>query len=312
MKNERTKKKEKIKKTENKKLIKQIIFSILIIILMIILIFLFNQVYNKLRRKKNFESDVASFSEKNEKTIFSINKIVFFSSCDSKNKTSSQTNFTIENLYAYTDIAIFLNNDSIQENKKTQNEEENTNTEENNVEINTEKSKEKNTAENTLKNVKITNIKFTKQPELGIGNLYYKNVNDFAKSEINENNKIKDELKFETTSASEANLSKPVLYNNCANPITLSYVNQNIKTDYTMTDTQNPITYNGKLLKRCGVSVKSINTSISFDIEIENNKNHKFRTTVYFDIPYENEDKSINDGSIVVENKTNFDFYRYE
>lgn len=312
MKNERTKKKEKIKKTENKKLIKQIIFSILIIILIIILIFLFNQVYNKLRRKKNFESDVASFSEKNEKTIFSINKIVFFSSCDSKNKTSSQTNFTIENLYAYTDIAIFLNNDSIQENKKTQNEEENTNTEENNVEIDTEKSKEKNTAENTLKNVKITNIKFTKQPELGIGNLYYKNVNDFAKSEINENNKIKDELKFETTSASEANLSKPVLYNNCANPITLSYVNQNIKTDYTMTDTQNPITYNGKLLKRCGVSVKSINTSISFDIEIENNKNHKFRTTVYFDIPYENEDKSINDGSIVVENKTNFDFYRYE
>ena len=312
MKNERTKKKEKIKKTENKKLIKQIIFSILIIILMIILIFLFNQVYNKLRRKKNFESDVASFSEKNEKTIFSINKIVFFSSCDSKNKTSSQTNFTIENLYAYTDIAIFLNNDSIQENKKTQNEEENTNTEENNVEIDTEKSKEKNTAENTLKNVKITNIKFTKQPELGIGNLYYKNVNDFAKSEINEKNKIKDELKFETTSASEANLSKPVLYNNCANPITLSYVNQNIKTDYTMTDTQNPITYNGKLLKRCGVSVKSINTSISFDIEIENNKNHKFRTTVYFDIPYENEDKSINDGSIVVENKTNFDFYRYE
>ena len=147
---------------------------------------------------------------------------------------------------------------------------------------------------------------------MGIGNLYYKNVNDFAKSEINENNKIKDELKFETTSASEANLSKPVLYNNCANPITLSYVNQNIKTDYTMTDTQNPITYNGKLLKRCGVSVKSINTSISFDIEIENNKNHKFRTTVYFDIPYENEDKSINDGSIVVENKTNFDFYRYE
>ena len=86
-------------------------------------------------------------------------------------------------------------------------------------------------------------------------------------------------------------LSKPVLYNNCANPITLSYVNQNIKTDYTMTDTQNPITYNGKLLKRCGVSVKAINTSISFDIEIENNKNQKFRTTIYFDIPYESEEK---------------------
>lgn len=270
-------------KRKNKKLVKQIIFIILIIVLIVILFFLFNHIYNQLRKKKEFENGILSFSEKNEETVFSINKIVFFSSCDSKNKTSSQTNFTIENLYAYTDIAIFIDNGQ--------------------KEI---------SSENTLKNVKITNIKFTKQPESGTGNLYYKNVNNFAKSEIDENNKIENELQFETTSEDEADLNKPVLYNNCANPITLSYVNQNIKTDYTMTDTQNPITYNGKLLKRCGVSVNSINTSISFDIEIQNNKKQKFRTTIYFDIPYEDEDKSINDGSIVVEKNMNFNFYRYE
>ncbi len=270
-------------KRKNKKLVKQIIFIILIIVLIVILFFLFNHIYNQLRKKKEFENEILSFSEKNEETVFSINKIVFFSSCDSKNKTSSQTNFTIENLYAYTDIAIFIDNGQ--------------------KEI---------SSENTLKNVKITNIKFTKQPESGTGNLYYKNVNNFAKSEIDENNKIENELQFETTSEDEVDLNKPVLYNNCANPITLSYVNQNIKTDYTMTDTQNPITYNGKLLKRCGVSVNSINTSISFDIEIQNNKKQKFRTTIYFDIPYEDEDKSINDGSIVVEKNMNFNFYRYE
>lgn len=270
-------------KRKNKKLVKQIIFIILIIVLIVILFFLFNHIYNQLRKKKEFENEILSFSEKNEETVFSINKIIFFSSCDSKNKTSSQTNFTIENLYAYTDIAIFIDNGQ--------------------KEI---------SSENTLKNVKITNIKFTKQPELGTGNLYYKNVNNFAKSEIDENNKIENELQFETTSEDEVDLSKPVLYNNCANPITLSYVNQNIKTDYTMTDTQNPITYNGKLLKRCGVSVNSINTSISFDIEIQNNKKQKFRTTIYFDIPYEDGDKSINDGRIVVEKNAKFNFYRYE
>lgn len=270
-------------KRKNKKLVKQIIFIILIIVLIVILFFLFNHIYNQLRKKKEFENEILSFSEKNEETVFSINKIVFFSSCDSKNKTSSQTNFTIENLYAYTDIAIFIDNGQ--------------------KEI---------SSENTLKNVKITNIKFTKQPESGTGNLYYKNVNNFAKSEIDENNKIENELQFETTSEDEVDLNKPVLYNNCANPITLSYVNQNIKTDYTMTDTQNPITYNGKLLKRCGVSVNSINTSISLDIEIQNNKKQKFRTTIYFDIPYEDEDKSIDDGSIVVEKNMNFNFYRYE
>ena len=83
---------------KNEKLIRQIIFCVLIIVLIIILIFLFNQVYNKLRRKKNFENDLTSFSNKNKETIFSIEKIIFFSSCDSKNKNTSKTNFTIENL----------------------------------------------------------------------------------------------------------------------------------------------------------------------------------------------------------------------
>ena len=263
--------------------IKRIIHIIIIIILIIILVFLFQKTYDKLLHKRTFENSIISFAEKNKETIFSINKIVFFSSCDSKNKTSSKTNFTIENLYAYTDIAIFINNNS-----------------------------EENTVENTLKNVKISNIKFTKETSVGKPNLYYKSVENFAKSEIDENNIINEELKFEITSEDEADFSKPVLFNNCANPITLSYINQNIKTDYTMTDTQNPITYNGKLLERCGVPIQSIETTISFDIEIENNKNQKFITTVYFEIPYENENKSIHDGNLTVKKDTNFKFYRYE
>lgn len=271
-------------KEKNKKLfIKRIIHVIIIIILISILVFLFQKIYNNLLHKKTFENSMISFAEKNKKTIFSINKIVFFSSCDSKNKTSSPTNFTIENLYTYTDMALFINNNS-----------------------------EENTTENTLKNVKISNIKFTKEPAVGNPNLYYKSINNFAKSELDEKNIIDKELEFEITSEDEADFSKPVLFNNCANPITISYINQNIKTDYTMTDTQNPITYNGKLLERCGISMQTIETSISFDIEIENNENQKFKTTVYFNIPYEDEEKSIYDGTITVKQDTNFNFYRYE
>lgn len=271
-------------KEKNKKIfIKRIIYVIITIILIVILVFLFQKTYDNLLHKKTFENSMISFAEKNKETIFSINKIVFFSSCDSKNKTSSPTNFTIENLYAYTDIALFINNNS-----------------------------EENTTENTLKNVKISNIKITKEPTLGKASLYYKSVENFAKSELNENNIIDTELEFEITSEDEADFSKPVLFNNCANPITICYINQNIKTDYTMTDTQNPITYNGKLLERCGVSIQSIETSISFDIEIENNENQKFITTVYLNIPYENEEESIYDGNITVKQDTKFNFYRYE
>ena len=178
--------KQKKEESKKRKLIKQILFSVLTIILIIILILLFKNVYNKLKSKKYFENDITSFSEKNKDTIFSINKIMFFSSCDSKNKTTSQTNFTIENLYAYTDIAIFIDNNTLTNKNEQINSE--SNSIENN-ETNIEEQKETLTAENTLKNVKITNIKFTKKPEIGNGNIYYKNVNNFAKSEINEKNK---------------------------------------------------------------------------------------------------------------------------
>lgn len=266
-----------------KEKIKKIITIIIIIFLIVILIFLFQNIYNKLLHKKTFENNIINFSEKNSKKIFSINKIIFFSSCDSKNKSSSPTNFTIENLYTYTDIAIFINNNS-----------------------------EESILENTLKNVKISNIKISKQPEIGKPNLYYKSINNFAKSEVEEKNIIENELEFKITSEDKADLSKPVLYNNCANPITLSYINQNIKTDYTMTDTQNPIIYNGKLLERCGIKLEAIQATISFDIEIENNKNQKFRTTVILDIPYKNENTTIYEGNFKTDKNTQIDFYRYE
>ena len=55
-------------KRKNKKLVKQIIFIILIIVLIVILFFLFNHIYNQLRKKKEFENEILSFSEKNEET----------------------------------------------------------------------------------------------------------------------------------------------------------------------------------------------------------------------------------------------------
>lgn len=152
------------------KIKKKNIYIIIICILFIILTFITFKIINKKKNEKNFENSVLSFSAKNEKTIFSINKILFFSSSDSKNKTSTGSNFTIENLYTYTDIAIFINTNS-----------------------------EEQTLENTLKSLRITNIKYKETPTIGEPNLYYKSVQNFAKSEIEEENKIENELNFEIT-----------------------------------------------------------------------------------------------------------------
>ena len=206
-----------------------------------------------------------------------------FSSCDSKNKTSSANHFTIENLYQYTDIALFIGSTS------------------------TEK-----TLENTLKEVSIQNIQFNTKPNLGEPNLYFKSINQFSKSELKDENKIQDHLDFSISSEDSTSLDTPTLYNNLANPITLTYINSNIKTDYTITDTSVPITYDGSLLKRCNVSLQNIQARVSFDIYITNNLDQKFKSSVYLDIPLENGETSILNGSIIERKTINTTFYRYE
>ena len=295
-KNEITKKSERSKKTKkfeksdksnkSKKIsLKLVIFTILLILLILFLIFVIYKFLTIKNTTNSMANDYINFVKNNENPIFSIDKIVYFSSADSKFKTSSQTNFTIENLYTYTDIAIFLNNNS---------------------------SSNDFNMENTLKSLRIENIKFNTTPKLGTLSLYYKDLNKFANSEFQDTNKIENSLDFTITSLDSADLSTPVLYNNCANPICLSLVNQNIKTDYTITDTSIPITYSGLLLNTCQVSLEDIACSLSFDIYIENNNDEKFKTTIYLDIPYTDETSSILDGSITVSEDTDFIFYKYD
>lgn len=262
---------------------KKFILTIVTILLFIVVLILVNITCYQYFLKNKFEKSIMNFSSKNENTVFQIKNIIFFSSCDVKNKNASSSNFTIENLYQYTDMALFI----------------------------TSPSKDK-TLENTLKKVYIDNIKFTKLPTLGEPKLYYKNIYNFAKSDIIDTNLINDKLDFTITSDDNASLDTPTLYNNLANPIVLSFVNSNIKTDYTITNTPKSITYDGSLLKRCEVLLNSINTSLSFDIYIVNNLDQEFKCTVFIDIPLETENKSIYNGNITLKKDTNFIFYRYK
>ena len=281
---------------------KKTILVIIAIILFLIVFFLSYLVFNKYVLKRNFENSILPFADKNQSTIFRINisnsinsinsinqstifrinRIAFFSSCDAKNKNISANNYTIENLYQYTDMALFISNTTGE-----------------------------NTLENTLKKVSIENINFNNMPSLGEPKLYFKSINNFSNSKIIEENIIQDKLDFDVTSQDETNLDTPTLYNNLANPITLSYTNQNIKSDYTITDTSSPITYDGSLLKKCNILLNNISCSLSFDILITNNLDQNFKCTVYIDIPLENETKTIYDGNIILKQNTNLNFYRY-
>ena len=268
-------KKEKMKKGK-------FILTIITILLFFVVIFLAFLVIQKYILKKNFENDMLSFANKNQSTIFTVDSITLFSSADAGYKTNTANNFTIQNLYQYTDIAVFIKNTA-----------------------------EEDTLENTLKKVTIENIQFTNTPNLGEPKLYFKGINNFAKSDIVEDNLITDSFEFTISSSDEADLNTPTLYNNLANPLTFSYVNSNIKSDYTITDISSPITYDGSLLQKCNVNLEDIQCSLSFDILITNNLDQDFKTTVSIDIPLTSEDSSILDGNLTVKNDTTYQFYRY-
>ena len=211
---------------------------------------------------------------------FSINKIVYFSGANCESTINSNSTFTISNLYQFTDIAIFINNNS----------DGNFN------------------AKNTLKNVTLTDFKYELKPNIGTPNIYYKNINDFTKNNYDTNNKIENELNFEVSSDDEIDFSKPILFNNTANPITLCYVNSGLKMDYTLPQETSNLSYDGSLLKKSSITLNSIACKLSFLITIVNNLDETYKCPVTLSIPLSTENSTLYDGSLILNQETNYKF----
>lgn len=261
----------------------KLIVTIALIILCIVMIVYTVKIYVV---NEKFADSVSEIARLNSKTVFSIDRIYLYSSADAN---SNETNKPIWDLdiFQFTDIALYINN-----------------RDESGV-----------TYENTIKTLTIDNVKFNGL-ETGNPKLYYKNVNDFAKLDINEENEIKDSKEFNIVNSGDADYTKPVLYSNCQNPITLEYVNSEMKENTTISDISQPLTYDGSLLQKSGISLNSIKCNLSFRVTIVNNYNQKFVATLYIDIPLEDSftNESIYNGSIVknMENTNIVKFIRVE
>ena len=104
---------------------KKIIFVLVYILSIILLVYLCSFTYSIFLNKLSVENYFTT------NTIFSINKIVLFSSANAEVTVNTNNTTTINNLIQYTDIAIFINNNTSEY-----------------------------TLENTLKSVQIDDIKF--------------------------------------------------------------------------------------------------------------------------------------------------------
>ena len=65
---------------------KKKILIIIIFVLFILVFILAYLLFQKYVLKSNFEKEILPFANKNDKTVFQVNKIILFSNCDAKRK----------------------------------------------------------------------------------------------------------------------------------------------------------------------------------------------------------------------------------
>lgn len=77
---------------------------------------------------------------------------------------------------------------------------------------------------------------------------------------------------------------------NLSTPITLRYLNSNLKENCTIDDIQNPLSFDGNLLKRGKVTLSSLKNTVNFKIHIIDNENKESVCPLSIPIVLENKD----------------------
>ena len=236
---------------------KTIISVIIVIAFICLLIYYGSMLYHKLAEER-FVNQSIQISDANQNPVFKIDKILLYNSANAIDNTEEKSLKDID-ISQFTDIAIYIDNTSyIKELSQ----------------------------ENTVKAVRVDKIELSSDQTSGIKSLTYKSPLDFAKFNISDaanvytstDNKIECapiDYNISYKNEESPDYSTPTFYTDCSNAITLSYLNKNIVSHYSVPDNAN-ISFNGTLLKQANVDLTSLATLISFRVTITNNLNEDF------------------------------------
>lgn len=264
----------------------RLVFTILIITLFIVFLLYYNLVFSVVLARNAFANEMIEISDENESSIFNVQKILLYSSANAIDNSEDQS---LQNMSIcqYTDISIYLDNISTVSEL---------------------------TDENTIKQLYIDNIEIISEADKGVKMLNYKNPLDFGKYksiQTPENNRIDFNI-VNTNSENENNdYSKPTFYTDCSNPISLGYLNQDILTNYAVSQDANTVSFNGKVLKEANISLEDINYTLRFKIHIVNNLNQKFVYNMKLDIGLDDSNGGIYNGYVFKGRNTSGREYRF-
>lgn len=234
-------------------------FIILIIIAIITLLLYYIFVFSSLVSKHNFANQMVEISEENEKSVFGIQKILLYSSANAIDNSDNQS-LSNMSISQFSDISLYIDNSQ---------------------------SSSELTDENTVKELYIDNISMTAKSENGIKILNYKNPLNFGKyKDIDQSTNNRIDFKIINTNQENENnnYDEPTFYSDCSNPISLGFLNKDILTNYSISDTAKTISFNGKVLKEANINLEDINYILNFTIHIVNNLDEKFAYNMKLDV----------------------------
>lgn len=270
-------------KIKNEKLV----FAILIIALFVIFLLYYNLVISVVFARNSYANQVIAIADDNEKTVFNVQKVLLYSSATATSDSKEQA-LKDMSISQFTDISIYLDNTG---------------------------SSSQLVNENTIKELYIDNISIkSNNDELGTKVLNYKNPLDFGKYvdiEEPQNGRIDFNIVNTNNENENSDYSKPTFYTDCSNPITLGYENKEIVKNYSVSDDQNSVSYNGKILKEANVNINDINYTLSFAINIVNNLNEKFVYNMNLDVDLNDENGGIYNGYVYKNTATSGLQYRF-
>ena len=234
-------------------------FVILIILAIVVLLLYYNFVFSTAFSRNNYANQMEEIAEENKSPIFSIQRIVLYNSANAVDNSENQSLSNVA-ISQYTDISIYLDNAQTISDL---------------------------TDENTVKELYIDNISMTTKSENGQKLLNYKNPLNFGKyQDITkpENDRIDFNIVNTNEENENHNYDEPTFYTDCSNPISLGYLNKDLLTNYSVSDSSKSISFNGKVLQEANVNLDDINATLNFTIHIVNNLDQKFSYNMKIDI----------------------------
>lgn len=263
------------------------LFLILCSLIIIIALFLFI-VPNWLGRNK-FTDELDRFA--NKSSVFSLSKIYCYSSASGINNTEGKAMWDV-NVSQYTDIALGLSINNV-------NNDLTNNLGNSNLQVVDTSPKY------SISKIYIDNISFSNNSTgtLSLGYIPILNFGLISNDELTNPEKQQNKIDFNIVNDKETLLNnilqEPSIDKNLVLPITLRYLNSNIKVNHTITNIEENLSFDGSILKRASIPLSSIKNEVTFNIHIVTNSSEEYIYPIHLQIPLQNEDnsKNIYDGS---------------